>query len=260
MIISIKVLLSFLSLLTESLYKIFITLPYSFNCSGLIVFFSSTAERRQGKHLSCFLTWPRGYPNNQYNQSINQSSLSERNSSTLLFSVVFDYVPIARSAHGISSMPTSSTSPHSPSVLSERRNWRRLSGLSATSTADQPANGHSTAITEEISEIKRYEDFTTIDWVQDAVHEQARRRAKRRDGSGFWDQEGTLGWRRKVRESYDAGQAWLVITIVGAVIGFISAFLNIITEWLSDIKLGHCTTAFYLNESFCCWGSEGGTL
>ncbi|KAE8396050.1 voltage-gated chloride channel [Aspergillus alliaceus] len=158
----------------------------------------------------------------------------------------------------MSSMPDSSTSPHSPSVLSERRSWRRLSGLSTTSTAEQPANGHSTAITEEISEIKRYEDFTTIDWVQDAVHEQARRRAKRRDGFGFWDKEGAFGWRRKVRESYDAGQAWLVITIVGAVIGFISAFLNIITEWLSDIKLGHCTTAFYLNESFCCWGSEGG--
>ncbi|KAF7626565.1 chloride channel protein [Aspergillus flavus] len=158
----------------------------------------------------------------------------------------------------MSSMPDSSTSPRSPSVLSERRNWRRLSGLSTSSTAQQPANGHSTAITEEISEIKRYEDFTTIDWVQDAVHEQARRRAKRRDGFGFWDQEGAFGWRRKVRESYDAGQAWLVITIVGAVIGFISAFLNIITEWLSDIKLGHCTTAFYLNESFCCWGAEGG--
>ncbi|GMF76796.1 unnamed protein product [Aspergillus oryzae] len=160
----------------------------------------------------------------------------------------------------MSSMPDSSTSPRSPSVLSERRNWRRLSGLSTSSTAQQPANGHSTAITEEISEIKRYEDFTTIDWVQDAVHEQARRRAKRRDGFGFWDQEGAFGWRRKVRESYDAGQAWLVITIVGAVIGFISAFLNIITEWLSDIKLGHCTTAFYLNESFCCWGAEGGML
>ncbi|KAE8376910.1 voltage-gated chloride channel [Aspergillus bertholletiae] len=155
-------------------------------------------------------------------------------------------------------MPDSSTSPRSPSVLSERRNWRRLSGLSTSSSAQQPANGHSTAITEEISEIKRYEDFTTIDWVQDAVHEQARRREKRRDGGGFWDQEGAFGWRRKVRESYDAGQAWLVITIVGAVIGFISAFLNIITEWLSDIKLGHCTTAFYLNESFCCWGAEGG--
>lgn len=159
----------------------------------------------------------------------------------------------------MNSIPPPSPSPRSPSVLSERRILRRLSGLS--SPVDQqptPDNNHPTAITEEISEIKRYEDFTTIDWVQDAVQEQARRRAKRRDGSGFWDQDGTFGWRRKVRESYDAGQAWLVITIVGAVIGLISAFLNIITEWLSDIKLGHCTTAFYLNENFCCWGAEGG--
>lgn len=59
-------------------------------------------------------------------------------------------------------------------------------------------------------------------------------------------------------ESYDAGQAWLVVTLVGLAIGLNSAVLNIITEWLSDIKLGHCTTAFYLNESFCCWGAENG--
>ncbi|KAH9825825.1 putative chloride channel protein, partial [Teratosphaeria destructans] len=31
-----------------------------------------------------------------------------------------------------------------------------------------------------------------------------------------------------------------------------------VTEWLSDVKLGYCTTAFYLNESFCCWGAESG--
>jgi len=37
-----------------------------------------------------------------------------------------------------------------------------------------------------------------------------------------------------------------------------AAFLNIITEWLSDIKLGYCKTAFYLNESFCCWGEDNG--
>ncbi|PYI02873.1 voltage-gated chloride channel [Aspergillus sclerotiicarbonarius CBS 121057] len=161
----------------------------------------------------------------------------------------------------MSAMPASSPSARPPSLLPERRNWRRFSGLSVVSPISErptPDNGQPPAITEEISEIKRYEDFTTIDWVQDAVHEQARRRAKRRDGSGFWDQEGTFGWRRKVRESYDAGQAWLVITIVGAAIGLISAFLNIITEWLSDVKLGHCTTAFYLNEQFCCWGAEGG--
>lgn len=155
----------------------------------------------------------------------------------------------------MTSTRVSSTSFRPSSVQPGRR-----SGFSVTSSIapPQPDNGQPSAITEKINEIKRYEDFTTIDWVQDAVHEQARRKAKRREGSGFWDKEGTFGWRRKVRESYDAGQAWLVITLVGAAIGLNSAFLNIITEWLSDVKLGYCTTAFYLNEQFCCWGSENG--
>jgi chloride channel 3/4/5 len=148
----------------------------------------------------------------------------------------------------------------SPSILNERRDFRRLSGRSVSSPNDpEPApDVQPTAITDEISEIKRYEDFTTIDWVQDAVYEQSARRAKRSGGGGFWDQEGVFGWRRKMRESYDAGQAWLVVTLVGMAIGLNSALLNIITEWLSDVKLGHCTTAFYLNEQFCCWGAEGG--
>jgi len=46
--------------------------------------------------------------------------------------------------------------------------------------------------------------------------------------------------------------------LIGAAIGLNAALLNIITEWLSDIKLGYCTTAFYLNESFCCWGEDNG--
>jgi chloride channel 3/4/5 len=49
---------------------------------------------------------------------------------------------------------------------------------------------------------------------------------------------------------------WLTRT--GAAIGMNAAFLNIITEWLSDIKRGHCGTAFYLNENFCCWGEDNG--
>lgn len=59
-------------------------------------------------------------------------------------------------------------------------------------------------------------------------------------------------------ESYDAAQGWIVVTLIGVAIGLNAAFLNIITEWLSDIKLGYCTTAFYLNENFCCWGEDNG--
>lgn len=119
---------------------------------------------------------------------------------------------------------------------------------------------HDHAIVEEIAEIKRYEDFTTIDWVQDAAREQLRRKARRKERAGFWERERRIGWRRRVAEAYDAGQAWIVVTLVGAAIGLNAAFLNIATEWLSDVKLGHCETAFYLNENFCCWGAESGML
>lgn len=150
-----------------------------------------------------------------------------------------------------------------PSYNSGRSSVRSPNRLpSAISTAEQ---GHDEAVTveehaihEEIGEIKRYEDFTTIDWIQDAAREQLRRRARRQEKAGFFEREGGIGWRRRLWESYDAGQGWILITIIGAIIGLNAAFLNIITEWLSDIKLGYCTTAFYLNEGFCCWGAENG--
>ena len=157
---------------------------------------------------------------------------------------------------------SSSFSAHSQRrpTLPQRLHSRRLSTLS---NAELGQNGAPTGnveheITEEIEEIKRYEDFTTIDWVQDAAREQVRRRTRQKENAGFFEHGGGLGWRHKMWESYDAGQAWIVVTLVGAAIGLNAGFLNIVTEWLSDIKLGHCTTAFYLNENFCCWGAENG--
>ncbi|KIW64624.1 hypothetical protein PV04_09547 [Phialophora macrospora] len=154
--------------------------------------------------------------------------------------------------------PSAAPSSRRPS-LSARRFSRRLSSISGLEDGDvsPPVPPAAQAITEEIAEIKRYEDFTTIDWVQDAAQEHLRRRARRKE-SKFFERDGVLGWRRKLWEAYDAAQVWIVITLVGIVIGLIAAALNIITEWLSDIKVGYCTTAWYLNEGFCCYGSEEG--
>ncbi|KFA49563.1 hypothetical protein S40293_02814 [Stachybotrys chartarum IBT 40293] len=128
----------------------------------------------------------------------------------------------------------------------------------AVSNVDEAeANVEPAQIEEEIAEIKRYEDFTTIDWVQDAAREQARRKARRRRAAGLYEQ-GRTSWRYRLWEAYDAAQGWIVVTIIGALIGFNAALLNIITEWLSDIKTGYCTTGFYLNEKFCCWGEDNG--
>ncbi|KAI9279140.1 chloride channel [Sporodiniella umbellata] len=40
-----------------------------------------------------------------------------------------------------------------------------------------------------------------------------------------------------------------------------SALIAIVTDWLSDIKLGYCQNAWWLNQKFCCWeieNSDGG--
>ncbi|RPB07667.1 Clc chloride channel [Morchella conica CCBAS932] len=158
----------------------------------------------------------------------------------------------------------------------------RLSIAISTRSADEERGAHRNPHQqqehfEEIDEIRRYEDFTTIDWVQDAARAQLRRR-RQKDG-GFFVRGSAEGWRWKLRQSYEAGQAWIVISLIGRVvlllllfycvvgrrgkwkwkcvcIGLNASFLNIITEWLSDIRMGRCTTAFYLNENFCCWGSD----
>ncbi|KAL2164715.1 hypothetical protein VTH06DRAFT_10 [Thermothelomyces fergusii] len=137
----------------------------------------------------------------------------------------------------------------------------RLSSAMSIAERGEIADGEGVAaqheIEEEIAKIKRYEDFTTIDWVQDAAREQLRRKARRKRQAGLYG-HGRSGWRQKIWEAYDAAQGWIVVTIIGAAIGLNAAFLSIITEWLADIKLGYCTTRFYLNEDFCCWGEENG--
>jgi chloride channel 3/4/5 len=156
--------------------------------------------------------------------------------------------------------PVRRTSSYGLSTSQHSVNRRRLSAIVTAETGEVEATTTPAdhIVAEEIAEIKRYEDFTTIDWVQDAAREQVRRKARRKERAGFFERGGRSGWRRKLWEAYDAGQGWIVVTLIGIAIGLNAAFLNIITEWLSDIKRGHCTTAFYLNESFCCWGAESG--
>lgn len=101
------------------------------------------------------------------------------------------------------------------------------------------------------------DSHSITDWVQDAARERLRRKARRRQTAGLYD-TGKVDWRYKVKNAYEDAQGWIVVTIIGIAIGLNAAFLNIITEWLSDIKMGYCTTAFYLNEKFCCWGEDNG--
>ncbi|KAI0823388.1 Cl-channel protein [Trametes gibbosa] len=115
---------------------------------------------------------------------------------------------------------------------------------------------------EDFDRLKRYEDFTTIDWIQDSIIERNRRlRSARRQIIPHRGPRGevTLSWLwSRLQSVIYAGQSWFVVTLVGIAIGFNAAIISIATEWLSDIKMGYCADGWWLNQQFCCWEIEGG--
>ncbi|TFK25180.1 voltage-gated chloride channel [Coprinopsis marcescibilis] len=114
---------------------------------------------------------------------------------------------------------------------------------------------------EELEQLRRYEDFTTIDWIQDAKRERRQRLRMTRDVNiprrgprG----ELTVGWLwAKIRKGADAVSSWFVASLVGVCIGVNAAIMSITSEWFSDLKMGYCSDAWWLSQQFCCWEMEG---
>ncbi|GAA95950.1 uncharacterized protein L969DRAFT_92021 [Mixia osmundae IAM 14324] len=98
---------------------------------------------------------------------------------------------------------------------------------------------------------RRFEDFATIDWVQDTLFERNRRIREAQTGAS----DDVRSW---ISASLEAGQSWFVISIVGALIGVNAALISIVTVWLSDVRTGHCTSGWWLSREFCCWEIDDG--
>ncbi|GAA5982172.1 hypothetical protein JCM11641_000610 [Rhodosporidiobolus odoratus] len=102
---------------------------------------------------------------------------------------------------------------------------------------------------------RRFEDFTTIDWVSDTLLERARRRYEAATKTRTLGSTFKAGFWRLV----EAAQSWIVVGLVGAIIGFNAALMSILTAWLADLKLGYCASGqWWLNRKFCCWEIEEG--
>ncbi|KAJ2746564.1 Structural maintenance of chromosomes protein 3 [Coemansia sp. BCRC 34301] len=95
----------------------------------------------------------------------------------------------------------------------------------------------------------KYQDFSTIDWIYDntkARHYKSDLRARARG-------KGRLG---KLELLADSSKPWLVLLAVGFAMGLIATCISVSSQWLIDIKQGHCRTGFYLNRRFCCWNAD----
>ncbi|OMJ07122.1 H(+)/Cl(-) exchange transporter 3 [Smittium culicis] len=93
----------------------------------------------------------------------------------------------------------------------------------------------------------RFDEFETIDWLDESKNEREKRKEVH---------SSTVDTLKSLLTSvYETVQVWVVISLVGCVIGLNTGIISIVTEWLSDIKLGYCSKYWWLNEKFCCWQS-----
>ncbi|RKF73690.1 H exchange transporter 3 [Golovinomyces cichoracearum] len=95
-----------------------------------------------------------------------------------------------------------------------------------------------------------YEDLTSIDWIFEYTKERQRLQLLREKYSGL---------KRYVKQLLDSSQVWIVLILTGVAAGTLVAAIDIISSFLSDLKIGYCSSGqdggrFYLNKYFCCFG------
>ncbi|KAI8349423.1 chloride channel [Blakeslea trispora] len=90
------------------------------------------------------------------------------------------------------------------------------------------------------------ESYSSIDWIHDRIKEGVRKRKLR-------SMQGIKG---QLMKSSDASQAWILVILIGAAVATIAWLIDVVQEWLSDLKQGYCTTNWRLNSNFCCWENK----
>ncbi|KAG5646238.1 hypothetical protein DXG03_004065 [Asterophora parasitica] len=113
------------------------------------------------------------------------------------------------------------------SVFTEFSTWHHFRGPNGTATLLATLCTYEPMQPEgldddELEQIRRYEDFTTIDWIQDSILERNRRI---RTSYTYSHEHHAHGWKNesrwpwiwsKARKAFDTGQSWFVVSLAGA--------------------------------------------
>uniref|UniRef100_A0A671N5Y2 Chloride channel protein n=1 Tax=Sinocyclocheilus anshuiensis TaxID=1608454 RepID=A0A671N5Y2_9TELE len=105
---------------------------------------------------------------------------------------------------------------------------------------------------EPIPGVGTYDDFHTIDWVREKCKDRERHRkinSKKKESA--WEFTKSL---------YDAWSGWLVVTLTGLASGALAGVIDIVADWLNDLKEGVCLSAMWFNHEQCCWDSNETTF
>jgi chloride channel 3/4/5 len=93
-----------------------------------------------------------------------------------------------------------------------------------------------------------YDDFHTIDWVNDRQRNRLRHKRLKRDRQRSW-----IGC---FHQLHDAWSGWIVVLLVGIASGVAAGIIDIGADWMGDLKQGVCSTGFWLDKRACCFVSN----
>jgi chloride channel 3/4/5 len=51
---------------------------------------------------------------------------------------------------------------------------------------------------------------------------------------------------------FENSQSWILISLVGIIIGFIAGWVDVVAVWLTDIRTGRCSNEWYSGHKACC--------
>lgn len=60
----------------------------------------------------------------------------------------------------------------------------------------------------------------------------------------------------QMQGAHDAWSGWVCVLLVGIFSGCVAGVIDIGASWMTDLKLGICPQAFWLNREQCCWSSN----
>ncbi|KAF4956425.1 hypothetical protein FSARC_11561 [Fusarium sarcochroum] len=87
-----------------------------------------------------------------------------------------------------------------------------------------------------------YDQFTSTDWVHDAIADSYRVK-ELRSRKDFWG---------RVRIIFDGAQGWILSALSGVIVALMAYTVDVAESTVFDFKDGYCSRAWYLNRKRCC--------
>lgn len=87
-----------------------------------------------------------------------------------------------------------------------------------------------------------YDDFTSVDWVNDTIKESKRQHQLNK----------LKGWKGNYKRLLDKSQGWVLISVIAFAFSLVAYTIDRAESTLVDLKRGYCKSNWLLSESMCC--------